>query len=232
MAARITIIDDSAEVAEVVAEVLELAGYVVTRFGEPVPASLVGDTDPDLIVLDLWFPNKPLPFGWHYLKQLRAHGALRAVPVLICSADVPAIRARKQEVDADPRLGALTKPFRIDQLEAAVSELVDLVKAPHWDDAMDLVLVADASSRLVDASPMALMTLGLSLADLRDRTVADIVAADPQWTATEWARYRESRAWEGPVVLRQADGQQLPANARAEILGREPSEWHVSVLTL
>lgn len=135
------------------------------------------------------------------------------------------------EVDRDPTLGALTKPFSIAKLEDSVSGLLRLAPTPRWDE-NDLVLVADASSRFVDASEAILRALDLSRAELRRRSVADIVAYDSEWTEAEWARYREHGSSEGQVDLRRRDGTRLPALARAEIIGREPRRWHVSRLTL
>lgn len=94
------------------------------------------------------------------------------------------------------------------------------------------MLVADESSRFVDASDPILSALEVSRAELRRRSVADIVAYGGEWTEAEWARYREHGRWEGPVDLLTRDGMRLPALARAEIIGREPLRWHVARLTL
>jgi CheY-like chemotaxis protein len=231
VSARVTIIDDSAEVADVIAEILEDAGHVVTRLPEPVSPRRVADTEPDLIVLDLLFPEHSASFGWKYMRTLHSSPRLLGVSILLCSGDTPTLRARQGEVDRDPTLEALAKPFSIEQMEDSVSRLLNLAPTPRWDEA-DLVLVADESSRFVDASEPILRALHLSRAELRRRSVADIVAYDSEWTEAEWARYREHGTWEGQVDLRRRDGTRLPALARAEIVGREPRRWHVARLTL
>ena len=231
-AARITVIDDTQEVVDVIREVLTEAGYAVTSLTKRTSANAIAATRPDLVILDLVLRHHGRTTGWDYLKMIRSHPDLRDVPVLLCSADIRGLRERQNEVEADPHVAAMTKPFSVDQLEAAVSALVALTAAPRWDDDVDVVLVADADAQLQDASHAALELLGLSLPELRRRRVADIVANDPEWSESEWKRYRRVRQWEGPVALRRPDGTTMSAIATAEILGTEPHELHISTLRL
>lgn len=228
---RIAIVDDSPAVVELLREVLEDVGYDVVAFsGEG--SSLLSDlaaASPDAIILDLLFPGRGSQLnGWDYQRLMRSHEALRMVPILLCSADVAEMRARREEIERDPLLAAVEKPFSLDVLEDAVARLIRARAVPGWDDERDLVLVADHDARLVHASAAMLAILGLDRQDLEARRVADIVAEGPAWTDREWQRYLTEGAWEGPVALRTRSGKVLPAIARANIIQGPHSTWHIS----
>lgn len=234
MKARVTLVDDHREFRELLTELLADGGYDVTALsGEEMPVDEIVGTRPDLLILDLNFPGGPeQASGWDYLKLLRSHPGFGATPVLICSGDLVALRERSQELARDAQLAVMAKPFGLDQMEQLVGDLINARRVPVWDDERDLVLIADASANLVDASKAALRTLGVSLEQLRTRRVADIVARSTDWTEAEWRRYLEARHWEGPVSLRRANGAQIEATATAEIWTGGGAEWHISRLRL
>lgn len=232
---RVAVIDDSEEIRDLLRDLLSADGYEVSAFsgGE---ASLLSDlvaTGPALIVLDLLLGDGTSgPSGWELFALARRHRDLRRVPILVCSADVRAMRARRSEFERDPRTRALEKPFSIDALERSVADLVTAQSLPAWDDAADLVLVADRDARLVHASMAMLSLLGASREELRGLEVADIVAYGREWTAREWNRYLDERRWEGEVTLLTTDGRRLPARGRADIVEGDSAVWHVSRLEL
>ena len=234
MKPRITLVDDHREFRDLLTELLTEGGYDVTALsGEETPVEEIVATRPDLLILDLNFPGGPEQVsGWDYLKLLRSHGDFGWTPVLICSGDLVALRERSSELARDTQLAVVTKPFGLDELEQLVGDLVNARRVPVWDDERELVLVADASAHLVDASKAALRTLGVTLEELRRRQVSDIVARSSDWTEAEWQRYLEARLWEGPVSLRRADGAQLEAIATAEVWNGGGSDWHISRLRL
>lgn len=232
---RVAIIDDSAEIRDLLTEILSGDGYEVVQFdgeGEDL-VSRLAEAQPDLIILDLLMrsPSSTVS-GWDLFRLVRHHLELRGVPILVCSADVQALRARRTDFAADPQVRALEKPFTVDDLETAVMGLVAAHALPVWDDEADLVLVADRDSNLVHASSAAVERLGIPLAELRRLRVADIVAYGREWTDREWNRYLEERRWEGIVTLRTRDGRELAARGRADIVKGGSGIWHVSRLTL
>jgi CheY-like chemotaxis protein len=229
---RVAVIDDSADVRDLLVDALGDNGYEVVAFdGDgPVVADLA-DSRPDLVVLDLLLPgSEPETSGWDLLRGIREHPSLRAVPILICSGDIRALRTRARDVEADPLTHQLEKPFSIAALEAAVAKMIDARSLPSWDDERDLVLIADGRARLVDASRAALELLGLSLERVRRLGVADIVAHPRPWTEREWNSYLEQGRWQGPVLLRRQDGAEVPALAQAEIIRASAATWHISRL--
>ena len=231
---RVAVIDDSQEIRELLSELLSDGGYEVIAFSGG-DGSIVADlaaAGPDLIILDLLLDQDSGPSGWDILAIVRRHPDLRRVPVLVCSADVRAMRARHTEFDHDPKIRAREKPFSVEALEHSVADLVSAQSLPAWDDEVDLVVVADRDANLVHASTAMLSLLGIPLAHLRRLRVADIVAYGREWTEREWARYLDERRWEGEVTLLTLDGRSLAARGRADIVEGDAAVWHVSRLTL
>jgi CheY-like chemotaxis protein len=232
--ARILVVDDDAALRDLLTELLSSGGYdVLEHEGNELDIAAVVCARPDLIILDLVLNGRRgRRSGWDYLREIRATDELRAVPVLVCSGDVSELRARHAAIAADPTLYALEKPFRLDELERAIGDLVNGASLPTWDDERDLVLVADADSNLLDGSRAILRLLGISLGELRMRRVADIVAQRRAWTDREWRRYITDRRWSGEVTLQTGRGGKVPAHAVAEIVVAGSTVWHISRLTL
>ncbi len=234
MSPRVTLVDDHLEFLELLTEILTEGGYEVTTLtGKGTAVDEIVATRPNLVILDINFPGGPeQTSGWGYLRQLRSYEGFGRVPILICTADLAGLRARKQELVRDVNLAVISKPFGLDQIERLIGDLVSGARAPAWDDEREIVLVADASAHLVDASNAALRALGVSWEELRRRNVSDIVARSREWTEAEWQRYLAARLWEGEVSLRKADGTQVEATATAEIWSGGGAEWHISRLRL
>lgn len=68
---------------------------------------------PDLIVLDIRMGTPEA--GWQLLELLRLNRATARIPVIVCSADAPFLRA-KQEHLREQGYAILEKPFDIDTL--------------------------------------------------------------------------------------------------------------------
>lgn len=234
MKPRVTLVDDNLDFLELLTEILTEGGYEVTALtGQGTPLDEIIATRPNLVILDINFPGgQEQASGWDYLRQLRSHDGFGTVPVLICTGDLMGLRARQQELGRDVHLAVISKPFDLDQIESLIADLVSGARVPAWDDEREIVLVADASAHLVDASNAALRALGVSREELRSRDVSDIVARSREWTEAEWQRYLAARLWVGDVNLRRADGTQLEATATAEIWTGGGAEWHISRLRL
>lgn len=114
----ILLVEDTHELAHVIARELENAGYRVLRASDGRAALAHYDRDhPDLIVLDWMLPNGPS--GLDVLRQVRENGA---TPVLM-------LTARGEEADRviGLELGAddyLPKPFSMRELIARVRALL------------------------------------------------------------------------------------------------------------
>lgn len=230
---RIAVVSNEADLREVICEVLELKGYRPSAYARDVgTVEAVARSHPELVVLDLGLSGDGSPDGWTFLGQLRGHPTLGMVPVLVSSADVTALRDRAEQLTSDSMVASLEQPFMVDDLERAVTALLDGTPIPGWDDSRDVVLIADAEANLIDASEAALALLGLSAEEVRHRSVSEVVADGDPWTREEWRRYREEGRWEGDVTLKTADGRRIPAVADAQVVTIADRAWHVSRLSI
>ncbi len=123
MRPRISVINDNPQFLELMSAILdEDAGYEVTLFnGEATTIAELAASAPDLIVVDLLLGGAS---GWEIVALSRADGRLARVPIIICSADVIALRDREEELERVGSLHVLTKPFSIDEITELVDRLV------------------------------------------------------------------------------------------------------------
>lgn len=118
MAVDILIAEDEPSILEALAFVLGRAGWSVLTVtdGEAVMGA-VRREEPRVLVLDVMLPKRS---GFEVLKQIRAHPATRALPVLVLTA-----KGQQQDRKIAEELGAdsfVTKPY-------ANAEVVDAVRA-------------------------------------------------------------------------------------------------------
>ena len=151
--ARVLVVDDEADVRQLVVELLERAGHQVTAAatGREGLRSLYAAA-PDLVVLDVAMPELD---GWQTLERIRD---LSDVPVLMLTA-----RAAELEKVRGLKAGAddyVTKPFGRQELLARVEALLrrarDVGRTP--DAYADPFLTIDFAQRQVTANgqPVAL----------------------------------------------------------------------------
>jgi CheY-like chemotaxis protein len=115
-AARVLIVDDDIDHAEILAGLLRLRGYgtTVALSGEQAIA-LAHLLHPDLILLDLYMPQVD---GFSTAEHLQASPETRDVPIVFLSAcGEPATVTRAIEIGA---LEYLAKPFHAAELIACV----------------------------------------------------------------------------------------------------------------
>lgn len=84
--ARILIIDDDADIIDSLTLILEGNGHqVVAKSDTESVAAFVRAQHPDLILLDIIFPDDPQA-GFKVARELAQDEALRTIPVLVLSA--------------------------------------------------------------------------------------------------------------------------------------------------
>jgi DNA-binding response OmpR family regulator len=118
--ARITVVDDDADIRMLVVRRLERAGHVVSQAADGESAlAVIRAERPDLVVLDWMMPGLT---GIEVLDRIRADDPERP-KVLMLTA-----RAQEADLDVAGDAGAdrfLVKPFTADDLLEAVAALVD-----------------------------------------------------------------------------------------------------------
>jgi DNA-binding response OmpR family regulator len=117
--AKILLVEDAADLAQVIVRELEAAGYAVAHAADGLAAlELHVQHQPDLVILDWMLPKLD---GLEVLRQIR-QSASGAVPVLMLTArDEEVDRVIGLEVGADDYL---TKPFGMRELIARVRALL------------------------------------------------------------------------------------------------------------
>jgi DNA-binding response OmpR family regulator len=118
--ARVYIVEDSADIAELIRHYVERAGHETTVFASGRDALLnARKSPPDLIVLDVMLPGLD---GMQVCQALRAETATSRVPILMLTArGEEADRVRGLELGADDYV---TKPFSPKELVARVGALL------------------------------------------------------------------------------------------------------------
>ena len=111
---RVLVVDDEANIAELVATALRYEGFEVRTAGDGASAlAAVRDLAPDLVVLDVMLPDAN---GFELQARIRADG--QQVPVLFLTArDAVEDRIRGLTLGADDYM---TKPFSLEELVARV----------------------------------------------------------------------------------------------------------------
>jgi two-component system OmpR family response regulator len=116
MVQRALVIEDEADLAELIADILRLRGLstVVLHEGAPAPA-WVREHQPDLVLLDLMLPDRD---GYSVCEELKLDRKTNLTPIIMVTA-----RDRHEDRVKGLAVGAneyVTKPFTIPQLNAAI----------------------------------------------------------------------------------------------------------------
>ena len=120
---RISVLNDNPDFLELMSAILdEDAGYDVRLFdGQGTGIDQLAASDPDLIIVDLLLGGAS---GWEVVTLSRADERLAEVPIIVCSADVAALRERAQELQGIGNIHVLAKPFSIDEITSLVERLI------------------------------------------------------------------------------------------------------------
>jgi CheY-like chemotaxis protein len=123
--ARVTVVNDNAEFLALVRDILEDDRYETTTIDGDRPDALdqVRASRPDLLMIDLRMGSEGL-HGWTIAQQVRAEPDFAGLPVLICSADVLALKTLEEDLDDTRQVATLTKPFSIDDLTSSIDALL------------------------------------------------------------------------------------------------------------
>ncbi|MEA2531755.1 MAG: hypothetical protein QOG89_3399 [Thermomicrobiales bacterium] len=136
---------------------------------------------------------------WVHVRAAPLHGGNGGV--LAWAGTVEDVTARR----SDERAGSA--PVTVTAADARYQGL--------FEGAIDPILVADGSGRLVDANHTGIALLGYTREELLALAVTDVVARPPDWTEDEFARLMREGAWQGEFEMRRKDGSTVPTEVRA-----------------
>lgn len=127
MPKRVTILNDNREFLELMREILEPAGHVVTTLnGQEVSLGEVVASKPDLMLIDLRLDRiEDRLTGWDLVVLARSTEELRQVPIIVCTADRESAHRHGHEMQAVSDIHLLMKPFSMDEVEELVARLLE-----------------------------------------------------------------------------------------------------------
>jgi DNA-binding response OmpR family regulator len=118
LAQRILIVEDQADVAELIEVVLKGEGYTVAVAPDGAQGLMLArDWNPDLILMDVMLPGVD---GGALIARLRDEAGTSDIPIVAMSAS-STLRERTEELEAD---ALLSKPFDVDALLVQVQFLL------------------------------------------------------------------------------------------------------------
>ena len=120
----IMVVDDNPDIVTIVKTILEGKGYAVqSAYSGQEVFNLLGEKNPDLIVLDIMMPQMD---GLEVLTRLKAESATAKIPVILLTAKV-----QYEDVLGGYKMGAdyyITKPFTSTQLLNGITLLLGEAK--------------------------------------------------------------------------------------------------------
>jgi CheY-like chemotaxis protein len=121
---RISVVNDNPEFLELMADILDGDGdYEVTTFEDSTTSvDDLAASDPELVIVDLLLAGAS---GWEIVALSRADERLSSIPIIVCSADVAALRDRADDFERVGDIHVLPKPFGIDELMQLVEGLLE-----------------------------------------------------------------------------------------------------------
>jgi len=124
----VLVVDDDAEIREIVATVLEADGYRVDTASNGAEAlRKAHEHEPDAVILDV---TMPVMGGWEFLAQWRTQPTEHRAPVLVISC----ARDRRTALDRGAK-AYLAKPFDLDTLETTLASVIETVLSQLRDEA-------------------------------------------------------------------------------------------------
>lgn len=125
MARRVLVVDDEAGVRRSIERVLSVAGYHVTAVADGARALQKLEADVfDLLIIDVYMPDMD---GLGLMRELRSRGDTTPILAVSGGGDSPHALNPEGALEVAQAFGAgiLPKPFTVDDLMGAVTELLD-----------------------------------------------------------------------------------------------------------
>jgi CheY-like chemotaxis protein len=118
--ARVTIVDDNAELVDVLADVFRGRFHVTAV--RPRTIADLSATLPHLMFIDALtgMQDGGSPVGWQLVEQARADEHLREVPIILCTGQI-GLDGDLDQMARHANVHMLAKPFELDVLEATVA---------------------------------------------------------------------------------------------------------------
>ncbi len=122
---RLTVVNDDPALLDVIGEILRGDRYVTTLL-ESVQDDLlqrIRRSEPDLLMIDLRHGDDARR-GWEIVRELRRTPGCEHMPVVLCSADIPALSEVQPELEVAADVVTLELPFEIHEVLESIQTLL------------------------------------------------------------------------------------------------------------
>ena len=117
---KILLIDDNAEMRDMLNDLLTFKGYnVATAENGVVGLERLNDINPDMIICDIAMPDKD---GFQVLEEVRAMPQFATIPFVFLTASM--LQSEEEKIINTSANGYLTKPYDSRQLFMAIDNLL------------------------------------------------------------------------------------------------------------
>ncbi len=121
---HILVVNDTQEILDLLAELLEEEGYRVTTSLALLNLDKVKALAPDIIVQDLLFEGTQEE-GWKFLTLVRLDPALARIPLVLCTAATRTVNDPVMAEQLDRQgIRVVLKPFDVEQLLTVLAEVL------------------------------------------------------------------------------------------------------------
>lgn len=120
---RVLVVNDTQEILDLFNEILKKGGYEAILSGFPMrEISDVEAIAPDLIILDLIFGGEKT--GWQMLQMLKMKRSTAAIPVIVCTAALQAVREQEGYLMSQG-VHVVYKPFDLAHLLEIIEQALE-----------------------------------------------------------------------------------------------------------
>lgn len=129
---RITVVNDSPEFLELIADILADERYPTMLIDGEQPYALdrIRASEAEVLMIDLRMGEDRL-HGWDIARDIRQDPHYADVPILLCSADLEGLKDIDAELARTPNIATLVKPFAIGELVEAIDRLMSEQPSPR-----------------------------------------------------------------------------------------------------
>lgn len=123
---HVLVVDDTEEILHLFRDIIEGMGHRITAWSySPDDLAEVVRVKPDLVIADVTIGQEKL--GWQLVQKMRMSPTTEMIPIVICTAATLDVREQEAWLTAQA-IKVVLKPFTLSNLEAAVTEALELPK--------------------------------------------------------------------------------------------------------
>ena len=217
---RVLIVDDDRKIVDLLVDLLQLEGYVVTTAADGAEAiDLALSFHPDIVVSDVVMP---LVGGLELCRRLKEDSRTTDVPVLLISGLITSDDAGIEGLQA----GAddyLDLPFRNEELLVKVARLVERHRIQKhyrelFENANDIIYTHDIQGNFTSLNRSGERITGYSREEASKMNVADVIAPEYLNLARDMIAHKESEkvstVYEIDIITKQGKRVRLEVSTR------------------